>query len=95
MILIGSFIYVGGICIYISTKTTFLDKKSITYLNRDITPRDVRMSLLWPLLCIFWIIKNCIWVLNDLCNIVLIGFGYCNYKKSRFYNFINRKFRNQ
>jgi hypothetical protein len=83
--------------IYIDIETNnhkgkFLDVGYSISTHREITPKDVRMSLLWPILFGFWITKIFIWMLNDLCSVVLIGFGYRNYKRSKVYNFINEKF---
>jgi hypothetical protein len=95
------FVYIVGMYAYIDIKTIknikfhkngFINIGYSTSTHRNITPRNVKMSLLWPFLCIFWIIKGYIWILNNLFNIVLIGLGYCNYKKSKVYNFINRTF---
>jgi hypothetical protein len=89
-------IYIIGMYAYIDAKTIknikFHERGYSTITHRDIIPKDVRMSLLWPILFGFWIIKILIRMLNDLCSIVLIGFGYRNYKKSKVYNFISEKF---
>jgi hypothetical protein len=94
------FVYIAGICAYVSAETIekiefheggFLGMGYTTNSNRDVTPKDMRMALLWPILLTFWFIKTTIWILNDLLSFVLLIFGY-KYRESKIFKFINKKF---
>jgi hypothetical protein len=77
-------IYLTGMSVYVSNRN---EDKIISH--KGVTPKDMRMSLLWPILLIFWLIKASIWILNDLLTFVLLIFNY-NYKKSKIYKFVNK-----
>lgn len=94
----GIVIYFVGICAYVSGETIkdtkfheggFLNMGYTTCSHRDATPKDIRMSLLWPILLTFWLVKASIWILNDLLAFVLLIFNY-NYKESKIHKFIDK-----
>ena len=94
-----SVIYIVGIFIYIAERTYektefhrdgFLGAPCSTNSYRKPTGKDVRVALIWPILLIPWIVKCCIWILNEVLAFVLLIFNY-NYKRSNIYKFINDK----
>lgn len=102
MLIIGFIIvvYITGICCYVSCKTVertklhdngFLGLGYTTCSHKEVTPKIMRMSLLWPILSMFWFTKAIIWILNDLLSFVLLIFGY-RYRESRLFKFIDTKF---
>lgn len=100
LILIFSITYLIGIGVYVSTETAedfkyydggFLGLGYTTNSNRETTPKDVRLGLIWPILFIISVIKMTIWLINDILYFILLIIGY-DYRKTKIYNFIDKKF---
>ena|SRR3989304_7116042 len=91
-------IYLVGIVGYISTKTLdrvefheggFLNMGYTISSNRDMTTKDAWLSLIWPVLFIFFIIKLSIWAGNELFIFPCILVGL-KYKDTELYKKIDR-----
>lgn len=91
LIIIGFiiFVYIVGIRIHVNYMTTRI-RSGICH-DREVVPRDMRISLLWPVLSIFWLLKLIILMFFNSLNLFLVLFGYTKYKNSGFYKFVNEK----
>lgn len=77
--IIGIIIYGMGIFLYIDSKT----------IGSELTPKEARMSLLWPIWFIIWLFKLCILSLNKLLSFILLLFNY-DYEKTKLFKFIDK-----
>lgn len=85
--LIGVLIYIIGINFYVYVET----RDTCSYWGTgEITPKTVRIALLWPIFAGIWFIKVIIWVLNFWLGILLLAIN-CKYKETRVYKFIDKK----
>ncbi len=78
-------LYIG--VLYIIGILLFLEMTWST--GKDITSKEARKSLLWFIFATCWFIKIIIWSLCNLLTFFFLLFGYCKYKDSKFYQFIN------
>lgn len=92
LILLGILFYIAGMACFID------DRVTITYWNKtfhcvdhiakEITPRDVRLSILWPIFLLWHVFKVFLFILNELFSFICLFIGY-RYKKSIIYYRIN------
>lgn len=99
LIIIGIIVYAVGIFTYIDLETSmnfkwhdggFLGLGYTTNDYRETTTKDARLSLLWPVLLVFWFIKTLLWVFNDCLGFVFLLFRL-DYRNTKIYNYIDKK----
>ncbi|MFW6046954.1 MAG: hypothetical protein ACOCP4_04120 [Candidatus Woesearchaeota archaeon] len=98
--ILGIIFYIYGIYIFINEKTVedvefhdggFLGMGFTTCTHRNVTPKDVRESIFWPIILLYYILKWMIWFINDIIHFIGLIFGFY-YNKTRLYKFIDEKF---
>lgn len=93
--------YISIVIVYTSSKTIknvefhdggFLNMGYTTHENRETTPKDMRLGLIWPIIFIWWFFKSIIWILHDyFLNGILLIFGF-KYNITKMYKKISNYF---
>jgi hypothetical protein len=68
----------------------FLNMGYTTSSNRDATPKDIRLALIWPLRGLWWFIRTTLWLVNeDVIHYIGLIFGF-NYRDTNICRKISR-----
>ena len=83
-------LYLIGVYVYCDIETTMYIKDDDGGGYRDLTPKDVRMALIWPLFVLLFIVKVPIAVVNEMVlPFILLVFGYY-YRDTRMYKYLDK-----
>lgn len=93
LILLGILFYIVGMACFICERITITDwsktfHHGVIHTDREITPRDVRLSIFWPIFSLWFVFKIFLFILNELFSFTCLFIGY-RYKKSIIYYRIN------
>jgi hypothetical protein len=89
--------FIIGLVVYIifvivnadeETEEGFLGLGDITHTHRELTPKDIRRSLIWPFLFLVCITKELAGGVNELLRLFLLIFGLY-YNKTKLYKKID------
>lgn len=93
-------IYLIGVVLDVSTRTCenfkfheggFLNMGYDTHDNRDVTPHDIRIGLLWPIHLLIYMISGILWIINDFIKMILLTFNI-RYSNTKLYKMIDKFF---
>lgn len=97
LIVFGTIIYIGGILAYLDAETIgevefheggFLNFGYTTCSNREVTVKDVRLSLIWPFVLMMYVVKSSISIFNDCLGFIFLIVGF-KYKNTRLHKYID------